>query len=142
MGTLGGIASSMDATHLNFIKRLPHFDTSSVIAQCFTLHSLLLALGRRHVHYLSLDVNGPEVEILRTIPFNKLWIDVVSVQYRVNDMIQIFESETLEKLKKIRDFFESLGNYLEVGILPWGTFGNKDRDEAKGLDVIFKRTGL
>jgi hypothetical protein len=39
--------------------------------QCFPLYSLLLALGNPKVDYLSLDVEGAEINILRTIPWEK-----------------------------------------------------------------------
>lgn len=49
--------------------------------QCFPLYSVLLALNRTHVDYLSLDVEGVEYDILRTIPFDKLDISVLTVEF-------------------------------------------------------------
>jgi hypothetical protein len=40
--------------------------------QCFPLYSLLLALGNPTVDYLSLDVEGTELGILKTIPWDKV----------------------------------------------------------------------
>ena len=89
--------------------------------------------------YFSLDVEGPELEILQTIPFDKLKIDVISAEYRISDNVQVNELETQTKLDNIRDFFENIGNYAEVAILPWGALGNEDMLEEKGVDIIFKR---
>jgi hypothetical protein len=47
-----------------------------VDVQCFPLYSYLLALNRTTVDYLSLDVEGSELEILKTVPFEKLDIRV------------------------------------------------------------------
>ncbi len=48
---------------------------------CFPLESILLALGKTHVDYFSLDVEGAELSILQTIPFDKIGIDTLSVEY-------------------------------------------------------------
>ena len=39
---------------------------------CFTLETMLLALNQTHVDYFSLDVEGFELEVLQTIPFDKV----------------------------------------------------------------------
>ena len=139
LGLFGGIVGRIDDTQLKFVKKLPHYKTKDITAQCFTLCSILLALGQTHVDYFSLDVEGPELNILNTIPFDKLKIDVISVEYRISDNVQVNEMQTQNKLGNIRDFFESIGNYAEVAILPWGTPGNEDMLEEKGVDIVFKR---
>ena len=48
---------------------------------CFPLESMLLALNRTHVDYFSLDVEGYELEILKTIPFDRVDITSLSVEY-------------------------------------------------------------
>ena len=52
--------------------------------QCFPIFSLLLALGNPTVDYFSLDVEGTEIDILRTIPWDKV---NVNVDFNVNLMI-------------------------------------------------------
>ena len=53
-------------------RRLPN----SVEVVCFPLYSILLALDQIHVDYFSLDVEGLEFEVLKTIPFDKIDITV------------------------------------------------------------------
>ncbi len=48
---------------------------------CFPLESILAALNRTHVDYFSLDVEGKEMEVLKTIPFDRIQIDTLSVEY-------------------------------------------------------------
>ena len=48
--------------------------------QCFPLYSILLALNRTTVDYLSLDVEGAELAVLKTIPFDKVNIRVLTVE--------------------------------------------------------------
>ncbi|XP_021926612.1 protein Star-like isoform X2 [Zootermopsis nevadensis] len=52
-----------------------------VDVQCFPLYSYLLALNRTTVDYFSLDVEGSELEVLNTIPFEKLDIRTMSVEF-------------------------------------------------------------
>ncbi len=44
----------------------------STSVQCVPLYSLLLALNRTVVDFLSLDIEGSEMDVLGTIPFDKL----------------------------------------------------------------------
>ena len=48
---------------------------------CFPLASLLLALGRTHVDYFSLDVEGFEYHILQTVPWGLLNVSTLSVEW-------------------------------------------------------------
>ena len=51
-----------------------------VIVQCFPLYSILLAVGRTRIDYFSLDVEGHELLVLNTIPFDKVDIKVSYIQ--------------------------------------------------------------
>ena len=139
-GLFGGIVGKIDYFELLYVKKLQYYKTEHVHLQCFTLYSLLLAVGQTEVDYFSLDVEGSELDILLTIPFSKVKIDVISVKYRISDYVQVNELQTQKKLDNIRSFFHSVGNYIEVAILPWGTHENPDMEEEKGVDVFFKRT--
>merc|ERR1712038_1127628 len=49
--------------------------------QCFPLYSLLLAAaGNVTVNYLSLDIEGAELLVLETLPWDKLDIEVMTVE--------------------------------------------------------------
>jgi len=47
-----------------------------VDVQCLPLWSLMLALNQTTIDYFSLDVEGSELAVLKTIPFEKLDIKV------------------------------------------------------------------
>lgn len=130
-GDIGGIKDYMHTDRIRDAASMGHSNTSSV--QCFPLYSLLLALHVSHVDYLSLDIEGPELEILELFPWNLVTIDVVSVEYRVGTHSQSARKSTLSKLTKLRHLFKSL-SYEEKAILPIGV-----RDVATGVDIIFKR---
>ena len=48
--------------------------------QCLPLYSLLLALGNPTVDFLSLDIEGAEYQVLKTIPWHKVDIRTLSVE--------------------------------------------------------------
>ncbi|EFX71992.1 hypothetical protein DAPPUDRAFT_326665 [Daphnia pulex] len=50
-------------------------------AQCFPIYSLLLAIGQTAVDYFSLDVEGSEYKILNTIPWHKVDIKTLTVEW-------------------------------------------------------------
>ncbi len=89
---------------------------------CFPITAILRAIEVTHVDYFSLDVEGPELDILRVFPFDEVTVDVFTVEYAV----QGCKKCTRDKVTQLRAFFAKLGNYKEVE-----TIGD--------LDVIFKR---
>jgi hypothetical protein len=52
-----------------------------VQSQCFPLYSILLAVNRTTVDFLSLDVEGHELKILQTIPWHKIELNSMSVEW-------------------------------------------------------------
>ena len=48
--------------------------------QCLPLVSLLFALGNPTVNFFVLDIEGFELAVLRTIPWDKVDIEVLSVE--------------------------------------------------------------
>ena len=50
--------------------------------QCFPLYSILVAVGRTSVDYFSLDVEGFELKVLQTIPWDKVDIKVLTVEWQ------------------------------------------------------------
>lgn len=52
-------------------------EKSSVVnVQCFPFYTYLLALNITVIDYFSLDVEGSELNVLKTIPFDKINIKV------------------------------------------------------------------
>ena len=50
--------------------------------QCFPLYSILLAIGKTKIDYFGLDVEGSEYKILKTIPWHKVDIKVITLFYK------------------------------------------------------------
>ena len=133
VGLLGGLDGTMDSTHLKAVQGSLAFKRE-IDVQCFPLVDILEALGRKHVHFLSLDVEGPELEILKTIDWNKIRIDVMSIEYRLFDGRKNNKTGSFLKLQKLREFILGTGLYKEAAILPEGL-----PEDKPGLDVVYKR---
>ena len=50
--------------------------------QCFSFSTLMAALNVNRVDYFSLDIEGGEVPVLRTIPWHDVYIDVIGIEYK------------------------------------------------------------
>ena len=74
----GRIANSTEQLHWISRRRI---EGSYIYVQCFPLYSFLLALDQTKVDFLSLDVEGDEFPILKTIPFDKVDITKMTVEY-------------------------------------------------------------
>jgi hypothetical protein len=124
IGGTAGLVEFHDKAHVQemhvYAGALMAIKPSAVI--CYPLYSVMLAIGQNHIDYLSLDVEGAELAILSTIPFDKLRIEVILLEY----LIMSSPNDTLAKLNNLRRFFNDTKLYKEVG-----TLGN--------LDVAFKR---
>lgn len=57
--------------------------------QCFPLYSVLSALGQPTVDYLSLDIEGAELPVLKTVPWEKVNIRLIGVE--VEHLGKIFD---------------------------------------------------
>lgn len=133
-GVLGGLPEQMHPAHESWLDRGRKHRYETV--QCFPLYSVMLALNRTHIDYFSLDVEGAEVYILKSIPFDKLKIDALSIEYKVSGGRKPLVKETKEKLQAIRTILQGTGLYREAGVVPPGV------SEVDGLDVVFVRSDL
>lgn len=53
--------------------------------KCFPLYSLLLAMNSTSVDYLSLATGGTELQVLETLPFDRVTVGVIGVHLQEND---------------------------------------------------------
>ena len=99
-------------------------NTASVEVFCMPLGLILTALEMYHINFFSLDVEGAELEILRTIPFDKVKIDLFFIEYVVwNGAIDVKATE--KRLEEFREFFKEVGGYKEI--------------KKSDLDIVFAR---
>lgn len=96
---LSGMCDTYDQRQLDIVMYdLSVYGGKAVILQlpCVRLDDILEQYGITHIDYLSLDTEGSELEILKTIDFSKISIDMISVENNFNEPF-------------IRDFLETKG---------------------------------
>ncbi|XP_045607488.1 protein Star [Procambarus clarkii] len=91
--------------------------------QCLPLYSILLALNTTTIDYFSLDVEGSELAVLRTIPWDKVNIRTLSVEF-------IHGGEGKDAIRK---YVESQGYNLYTEVTHPGWLAN---------DFIFVKNGI
>jgi FkbM family methyltransferase len=90
---LSGIVDCIDSKRYRRIeKEIEQCGGSMEIVaiSCFRLDELLLSQGFQHIDFLSLDIGGGELEILRSIDFHQFPIGVICVANNWKDRIQPF----------------------------------------------------
>ncbi|XP_060528365.1 protein Star [Cylas formicarius] len=68
--------------------------------KCFPIYSLLLAMNVTSVDYFSLQSEGTELQVLETIPFDRVKIEVIGVHLLTNDS----EKSTIKKFLSTKQF--------------------------------------
>lgn len=116
----GRVVHNMEAA--NWIKR-QHIQKDEVQIQCFPLYSILLALNQLTVDFFSLDVEGDELNVLKTVPWDKADIRMMTVEY-------VHEVGSSGDLK---NYVESQGYDSLLQMSRWDGGVN---------DIIFRKKGL
>jgi FkbM family methyltransferase len=117
--SLSGRDDAMDDAHKKRLKNENPIDRS-VSVPCFSLNTILQALGVKKVDMFSLDVEGGEYDVLKTIDFNKLDISTFVIEHNGRST----------ELERFRDLF----NDLRFG-LPQRPMYSEIK--ADGQDVFF-----
>jgi FkbM family methyltransferase len=85
---LSGLLDKYDPKHLKRIEqeiRLYGGGKQVVTVSCYELNEVLAENGVMHVDYLSIDAEGSELEILRSVDFERVEYDVISVENNYGD---------------------------------------------------------
>ena len=107
---LGGVEKSLTAEKMMGRVKYDYPNVKPEEALCIPLYSILKAISMKHINFFSLDVEGAELDILRTIPFHLVTIDLFMVEYYVPSGA----AETQKRLAQFREFFNQIGIYKEV----------------------------
>jgi hypothetical protein len=70
-------------------------ESNMLTLQCFPIYSILLAIGQTRVDFFSLDVEGHELRILKTIPWHKVDIKVLQHMFCIVNGCNWFNAYTL-----------------------------------------------
>lgn len=97
-----GLARAFEREHkARIAERCPL--VRSWLAPCVTLDRILCAAGLGRIDYLSADVEGAEVEIFQTFPFERYEIDVIGVEDNFGrpELAAIFERAGYRKIGRV-----------------------------------------
>jgi FkbM family methyltransferase len=86
---LSGLMDKYDPRHLERIEfELASLGGAKKIIKipCYTLNEILHKYGISHIDLLSIDVEGGELDILRSINFENVSVDVIVVENNYNDL--------------------------------------------------------
>ena len=112
-GMIGGLEKKLEGPMMDRAnKGHPNVKREEVL--CIPLFSILEAIGMTHIHLFSLDVEGAELDILKTIPFDKVKIDLFVIEYAVSSGNGVDSKVTETRLLEFQQLFEKVGSYKEI----------------------------
>ena len=118
------------------------FAEDSFVTQCIPLYTLLLAVGERGntVNYLSLDIEGVEFQVLQTIPWEKVDIEVLTVEMNhAGELSDGGESDIRNYLaQKGYVYFHTVG--LDDVFIRKDLFEGKYKPDMSKIDEFYKVT--
>jgi len=105
----------------------------TVEMQCLPLYSILMAMDNPTVHYFSLDIEGAEFAVLKTIPWDLVDIQVLSVETHLAG--RIFPGNRQDMI----NYMDQVG-YRHVEGAHSGT--NQGRKNMGTIDDMFVKKGI
>lgn len=136
----GAVSGLKTLFHENILTRKKSYQT--ITAPCFRLQSVMKYIKQRRINYFSLDVEGAEMFVLKTIENSlksrEIVVDVWTIEYRVWDGKKIIVEDSLQNLKYFRQFFQEVGGYVEHSQLS----DDGNTQDGLALDVVFVSTEI
>jgi FkbM family methyltransferase len=115
---LSGLVNGYDPRHVERIKReLYQFggEAQEIMVECFNINDLLSKYNISHIDYCSIDVEGLELSILKSINFKTVHIDLFTVEnnYGTADLRNFMDSQGYDFIAYLGcdDIFKSRKNY-------------------------------
>ena len=109
---ISGIKNTYDKRHLERLNNEnKKFNSSTDIIKVNTnkLENIFDQHNIKHVNYLSIDVEGGEYEVIKSINFDKVFIDVIEFESNYDDttvpIIEFLKTKNFIKFLKEKDIF-------------------------------------
>lgn len=90
---LSGVTQNYDPRHATRIEsESGHFNGTKQIIQVqgYPLTHIMDYYGWRHIDYLSIDIEGGELKILQSIPFDRIRVNIIGVENNYGDPIKAY----------------------------------------------------
>jgi FkbM family methyltransferase len=85
---LSGIKDTFDSRHKQRLEnenRIYNSNTKIINVKTKKLQTICNEYNISHINYLSIDVEGAEFEVIKSIDFNKIFIDIIGFENNYND---------------------------------------------------------
>jgi FkbM family methyltransferase len=109
---LSGLTKTYDPRHmsrLNRENRIHKSTTSRIQVITKRIETICDENNIKHINYLSIDVEGAEMEVIASINFDKVFIDVIGFENNYNDksveIIEYLKGKSYKVLKHYTDIF-------------------------------------
>ena len=109
---ISGLKSSYDGRHLSRLQKenIMTNSTTEIVNVCTKrLETIFDEQGVTCVNYMSVDVEGGEYDVIKSINFDKVFIDVIGFENNYNDMsvpiVKYLESKNFRVCHKSMDIF-------------------------------------
>lgn len=110
---IGGVEEGYTDSMRERVKsEFPNAEQVEVL--CIPIYSILQEINMKHIDFFTLDVEGAELQILKTIPFNNVTINVFCIEYAITSDKGVNYQASKKKLNDIRAFFRHIGGYKEI----------------------------
>jgi FkbM family methyltransferase len=88
---MSGREKEMSKEHMSAIEakaRTENVKTETLYVPCFSLDTILRALDRKQVDYLSLDVEDGEFDVLKSVKFGEVDVRAISIEYNKAEVVK------------------------------------------------------
>jgi hypothetical protein len=125
---------SLPSTDRERLRELTEKTRRTIKMQCLPLYSMLLALGNPTVDYMSLDIEGSELQVLQTLPWDKVDIKIIGLEILVAKSDDSAPGEHHNQFDEIKDLLTKQG--YDLIRRDWHT------PEKKALEAYFVKKDL
>jgi len=109
---ISGLKNSYDERHMSRLKKENNMtdSTTEIITVCTKkLETIFNEKNIKHVNYISIDVEGGEFDVIKSINFDKVFIDVIGFENNYSDVsvpiVAYLKSKNFEICHKSMDIF-------------------------------------
>lgn len=109
---ISGIKNTFDIRHyrrLYIENQKMGGKTNVIVVNTLKLETIFDKFNTRHINYLSIDVEGGEFEVIKSINFDKVFIDVIGFENNYNDtsipIVEYLSNRNFVIIKKSLDIF-------------------------------------
>lgn len=133
---IGGLPQYMVGSHQTRIKQNAANITETIQVQCLPLYSILKAIGVTYIDDFSLDIEGAELEVLYTLPLDKITIDVFSIKYLILKENNATRNKLLAITQHLVDLYGYRFEEVRRSTREFKCYGCRTSTNTKGLKLI------